>query len=55
MRDAKYLRAQAQLCLEMARPVSDPKTADNLRVEAAHYQTEAAEIETGVGTAPAQS
>ena len=55
MRDAKYLRAQAELCLEMARQVSDPKTADSLRVEAAHYQAEAAETETGVKTAPEQS
>jgi hypothetical protein len=49
MRDAKYLRAQAELCLEMAPQVSDAKTADNLRVEAARYHAEAAEIETGVG------
>jgi hypothetical protein len=50
MRDARYLRAQAELYLEMARQVSDPKTADNLRVEAAHYYAEATEIETGVKT-----
>jgi hypothetical protein len=43
-----YLRAQADLCLEMARQVSDRATADNLRAEAARYHAEAAEIETGV-------
>jgi hypothetical protein len=50
MRDARYLRAQAELCLEMARQVSDRATADNLRAEAARYHAEAAEIETGVKT-----
>jgi hypothetical protein len=48
MRDARYLRAQAELCLEMARQMSDQTTADNLRTEAARYHAEAAEIETGV-------
>ena len=47
MRDARYLRAQAELCLEMARQVSDRATAVNLRAEAARYHAEAAEIETG--------
>ena len=50
MRDARYLRAQAELCLEMARQVSDRGTADNLRAEAARYHAEAEEIETGVKT-----
>ena len=30
MRDAQYLRAQAELCLEVARQISDLKTAENL-------------------------
>ena len=34
----------------MARQVSDRATSDNLRVEAARYHAEAAEIETGVKT-----
>ena len=34
----------------MARQVSDRATADNLRAEAARYQAEVAEIETGVKT-----
>ena len=48
--NARYLRAQAELCLEMARHVSDRATADNLRAEAARYQAEVAEIETGIKT-----
>ena len=50
MRDARYLRAQAQFCLDMARQVSDAATADNLVAEAARYHAEADEIETGVKT-----
>jgi len=47
MRDAKYLRAQAELCLRIARQMSDETTADNLRAEAArHHAAEAAEIES---------
>lgn len=45
--DAQYLRVQADLCLEMARQVSDRATADNLRAKAPAI-IEAAEIETGV-------
>jgi hypothetical protein len=44
------MRAQAQLCLEMARQVSDRATSDHLRAEAARYHAEAAEIETGEDT-----
>ena len=60
MRDARYLRAQAELCLEIARRISDQTSSDNLRAEAARYHAEAAEIETGVKTwvakaAPEQS
>ena len=50
MRDARYLRAQAELCLEMARQMSDQRASENLRAEAARYHAEAAEIETGVKT-----
>jgi hypothetical protein len=60
MRDARYLRAQAVFCLEMARQISDQATCDNLRSEAARYHAEAEEIETGLKTpvanaAPEQS
>ena len=50
MRDARYLRAQAEFCLEMARQMSDQTTSENLRAEAARYHAEATEIETGVKT-----
>jgi hypothetical protein len=50
MRDARYLRAQAELCLQMAREMSDQTASENLRAEAARYHAEAAEIETGVKT-----
>ena len=45
MRDARYLRAQAELCLEIARETSDRKPAENLRAEAARYHAEATQIE----------
>ena len=47
-------RAQAELCLEMARQMSDPTTSDNLLSESARYQAEADEIETGVKSAAAK-
>lgn len=50
MRDARYLRAQAEFCLELARQVSDQATRDNLYAEAARYHAEAEEIETGAKT-----
>ena len=50
MRDARYLRAQAKLCLEIAGQVGDRRAADTLRAEAARYHAEAAEIETGSKT-----
>jgi len=46
MRDAPYLRAQAELCLEMARQMSDQKTSKNLRAAAARYHAEADGLET---------
>ena len=45
MRDAPYLRAEAEFCLELARQISDLKIVENLQQEAAGYQTEAAEFE----------
>ena len=50
MRDARYLRCQAELCLQIAHQVSDAASAENLRAEAARYHAEAAEIETGIKT-----
>ena len=47
MQDARYLRAQAALCLEIAAQMSDPKSAEKLRADAAQYHARAAELETG--------
>jgi hypothetical protein len=55
MRDARYLRAQAELCLEMARQMSDRTASESLRAEAARYHAEAAEIETGIKATVAYS
>jgi hypothetical protein len=46
MRNAQYLRAQAQFCLEVARQISDHKTVENLQAEAARYHAEAVEVES---------
>ena len=45
MRNAQYLRAQAEFCLEVARQMSDHKTVETLQAEAARYHAEAAEVE----------
>ena len=45
MRDAQYFRTQAEFCLEVSRQMSDHKTVENLKAEAARYHAEAAEIE----------
>jgi hypothetical protein len=45
MRDARYLRAQAELCLEMAWQISDRVASEKLRADAARYQAEAAAME----------
>jgi hypothetical protein len=45
MRNAQYLRAQAEFCLQAARRISDHKTVENLNVDAARYHAEATEVE----------
>jgi hypothetical protein len=45
MQDAKYLRAQAALCLEMAGNMSDSNAAEKLRAEAAQYHDRAVQLE----------
>ena len=45
MRDAQYLRAQAEFCLEVSRQVSDHTAVENLQAEAARYHAEAVEVE----------
>ena len=51
MRDAKYLREQAQLSLEIARQLSDPAAAARVRLSAAALLALAEEIEQQTGTA----
>lgn len=46
MRDAHYWRAQARLCLDIARQMSDPRTADDLRATAADFFARATEFES---------
>jgi len=55
MQDARYLRAQARLCLEIASQLSDPKAAERLRAEAADYHGRAAETEEGQQPAPLEA
>jgi hypothetical protein len=45
--DARYLRAQAEMCLAMAQQISDRKDADELRAMAARYLERAAALEAG--------
>jgi ABC-type Zn uptake system ZnuABC Zn-binding protein ZnuA len=45
MQDARYLRAQAHLCLNIANQLSDPEAAEKMRAQAARYHARAAEIE----------
>ena len=52
MQDARYLRAQAALCLEMARQMTDPKDAESMRANAARYHERAASLEAGDETPP---
>lgn len=42
MRDARYLRAQAEFCLEMSRQMSDRHASEKLKAEAARYHAETA-------------
>jgi hypothetical protein len=43
--DAKYLRAQAVLCLEIARSISSRADAENMRVRAFEYNARAERLE----------
>jgi hypothetical protein len=47
MQDARYLRAQAALCLEIAEQMSDPKSAEKMRADAAQYHARATTLEEG--------
>ena len=54
MQDARYFRSQAELCLELARQVSDRRMADSLRSDAAQYFLRATELETAKESASSQ-
>lgn len=45
MRDAGYFRVKASLCLDIARQLSDPRAAADLRAEAADYLARAEGLE----------
>lgn len=45
MQDARYLRSQAELCLQMARGMRDDKVAENLRAAATQYFLRALDVE----------
>jgi|KBSMisStandDraft_5_1062788.scaffolds.fasta_scaffold3915264_1 hypothetical protein len=47
MQDARYLRAQAALCLEIADQMSDPKAREKMRADAAEFHARAAALEEG--------
>ena len=47
MQDARYLRAQAALCLEIADQMSDPKSREKMRASAAEYHARAEALEEG--------
>ena len=53
MQDARYLRSQAELCLQMAQTVSDGKVAENLRAAAAEYFSRASDAESPSDSKPA--
>ena len=55
MRNARYLRGQAEWCLELSCHMSDRKIADGLKAEVARYHAEALAMEAGEpsGQAPA--
>jgi hypothetical protein len=51
MHDAQHYRDQAELCLEMARMMSNRDAAQTLRMSATQYLEKAAEIERQSGPA----
>jgi hypothetical protein len=50
MQDACYLRSQAELCLQIARALSDHKAAENLRAVAAQCFLRTLEAKRRLGT-----
>jgi hypothetical protein len=52
MQDAQRFRAQAELCLRLARSMTDRAAADQLRAKAADYLARAVEEEMNTAGAP---
>jgi hypothetical protein len=50
MYGAQYFRAQAELCLKIARQLSDSEAAENLYAKAAQYLARASEAEGSAAT-----
>jgi hypothetical protein len=48
MADARYFCSQAELCLQIARQISNRRDADNLRAMAAQYEARAEVLETDI-------
>ena len=46
MQDAQHFRNQAELCLTVARQVSDRRLAESLREDADHYFRRASKLDT---------
>ena len=53
--DVAHLRAQAMLCREVARNLSDQKAADQVRQQAADYTARAEALETSIEDARQQN
>jgi hypothetical protein len=54
MPDARYLRSQVELCLEIARQLGDQQAAANLRAAAARYFARAVEAERHSSSGPCE-
>ena len=52
MQDARYLRAHAEFCLNLAAQISDGREAQNLRLMAADYLARAQKLEAGADEPP---
>jgi hypothetical protein len=52
MQSSGYFRAQAALCLEIARHIDDPQAVENLRASACRYLVKANDVESRLRGAP---
>jgi hypothetical protein len=55
MQDAQRFRAQAELCLRIARLMTDRTAADQLNAKAADYLAQAVELEINRAVPPRKS